>query len=363
MSITDYNNNRRIKNVDISVKSGKTLKELTLEKEKNIKIPKKISVLIQRLPNEEMPQFLKPMHATLIDKPFNKKGWIFELKWDGYRALSYIKDSKAKIVSRNNLNFNERFNPLADALTGYYFQAIFDGEIIAVDEHGNSNFQDLQNYQRTREGNLIYYIFDILHLNGKNLRNLPLRTRKEILAEILPKKQDLIRYADHIEEKGKEFFKLIQQKEIEGIIAKKENSVYEPGKRGNNWQKIKALHRQEAVIAGMTAPKGGRKGFGSLVLGVYEGEDLVYIGQSGGGFDEKELLHLANKFRPHIITKSPFKKPPKLATPATWLEPKIVCEVKFTKWTDDGKMRHPVYLGLRDDKDPRKVKKETAKKI
>jgi bifunctional non-homologous end joining protein LigD len=310
--------------------------------------------------NEKMPTFIKPMFATLTNKPFDKKNWIFELKWDGYRAMAYIKDAKVQLKSRNNLSFNSKFAPIVEELSRYSFEAILDGEIIAVDADGKSDFQGLQNYQRTKEGTLIYYVFDILHLNGKNLRNLPLSTRKKILKNILPAQKSIIRYTDHIAEKGTKIFDLVKQQGIEGIIAKKQTSIYEPGKRVHNWQKIKAIKRQEAIIAGTTPPKGGRKGFGSLVLGVYnDNQELVYIGQSGGGFNEKELSELSRKFKPFAVQKSPLKNPPNIKG-ITWLNPKFVCEVKFAEWTSEGIMRQPVFLGLRIDKNPKKVVREFA---
>ena len=302
-------------------------------------------------------RYIKPMLATLVKEPFNREGWIFEIKWDGFRAVADINRSEVRLYSRNFLNFNEKFQPIVQALQKLKLQAIFDGEVVVLDKRGKSHFQLLQNFQETGEGQLTYYVFDILSLNGKNLMTTPLLERKKILKKIFPK-NNLIKYSDHIEKNGINFFKIAKKSGLEGIIAKEASSPYRPGKRTLEWQKIKVHMQQEAVIAGFTEPRGGRKKFGALVLGVYNRDKLVYIGHTGGGFNEESLNLIYNKLKPIVQKRSPFAVAPKTNTPVTWVKPKLVCEITFSEWTSDGHMRQPIFLGIRPDKSPKEVKRE-----
>lgn len=305
---------------------------------------------------------VKPMLATLYKEPFDSEDWVYEIKFDGYRAVAEINKNEVDLHSRNLNSFNTQFAPIYKALKRFNFEAILDGEIVIQNEEGKSDFQLLQNYQKTGEGNLIYYVFDILYYEGYNLTSLPLLERKNILQEILPE-SDSIFYSDHIENNGKDFFKLAQEKQLEGIIAKRKDSGYLIGKRSKDWLKLKTLLRQEAVIVGYTNPRGARKDLGALVLAVYEGDELVYIGHSGTGFNEKSLNDIKKKLEPYKIEKSPLKEKVKGSSNINWVKPKFVCEVNFSEWTQEGSMRHPVFMGLRKDKDVKEVTKEKPMEV
>ena len=297
------------------------------------------------------------MLAILGNEAFDDDKWLFEIKWDGYRAIAEIENGNVNLYSRNNITFKDKFKPIAESLAFIDYNVIFDGEIVSVDSNGISKFQLLQNFQKTGKGNLLYYIFDIIYLEGYDLKGLPLIKRKEILKNILPHLPD-IKYSDHILTEGKLFYKIAEERKLEGILAKNKNSKYQLNKRSNDWIKLKIRKEQEAIICGFTKPKGSRKNLGALILGVYQGNDLIYIGHSGGGFTEKELDSLRRKFEPLIRKSCPFRKIPKTNTPATWIEPKLVCEISFSEWTEEGLMRQPVYLGIRDDIKAEEVIKE-----
>ncbi len=304
---------------------------------------------------------IKPMLATLVKDPFDSPDYIFEIKWDGFRAIADVNASKTELYSRNFLSFNDLFHPILEVLKKTKLKAVLDGEIVVLDDKGKSHFQLLQNYQNTGEGQLTYYVFDILSLNGKNLCNLPLMERKLILKKILPRNKQ-IKYSDHVPMHGKTFFKAAKKLGVEGIIAKDIHSPYRPGKRTLEWQKIKIHMQQEAVIGGFTEPRGSRKKFGALVLGVYEGDKFVYIGHTGGGFNQERLDQVYAKLKPLITKQSPFEIKPKTNAPVTWVKPKMVCEITFAEWTGDGHMRQPIFLGLRLDKSPKEVTREIPKK-
>jgi len=309
-----------------------------------------VEINLNDAPEENLPHKIKPMLAQTIDEPFNKKGWIFEVKWDGYRTIAEIKGGNVELYSRNHLSFNEKFAPIKNALGNFSGDAILDGEVVAVDSSGKPVFQLLQDYPESNQGEIIYYVFDILHYQGHNLRGLPLIERKEILNQLLPN-QPNIRFSDHIEEKGQDFFKETSKMGLEGIVAKNSSSNYALNQRSDSWLKIKTGLSEEAIIAGFTKGKGGRKYFGALVLGIYRKGKLVYIGHTGGGFDEKMLESVFSKLKPLEQKACPFETVPETNTPATWVKPILVCEVKFKQWTTDGRMRHPVFVGLREDKD------------
>ncbi len=299
---------------------------------------------------------IKPMLAKYIDKPFDGDEWIFELKWDGYRAMANIQNGKVELYSRNGLHF-EHFEPVKYALEKLPFDAVIDGEIVAIDENGNARFQYLQNYE-PETSFLQYNVFDIIYYNGYDLKNVPLIHRKELLSQLI-EPQNVVVYSDHIIGNGTGFFEEIKKRNLEGIIGKLANSPYRPGKRTGEWVKIKTSKRQEAVICGYTEPKGGRQFFGSLVLGVYDNEDkLKFIGSSGGGFDSKSLESIYKELQKIRRDTSPFGYKIPQKSKVYWVQPKLVCEVSFAEWTKDCSMRHPVFMGLRPDKNPKDVKRE-----
>lgn len=317
---------------------------------------------VAKLVKDEMPHRVRPMLSTLVKEPFNKEKWIFEVKWDGYRAISEIEDGSVKLYSRNFQSYEDKFSEVFSELSKIKHNLVMDGEIVVIDKDGKPSFQALQDYPHGKFKDLVYYVFDLLYLDGVDLQKLPLLVRRGKLRSILPKK-GIIRLSEAIEEKGKDFFKVAKDNNIEGIVAKNRESKYLQGIRGRDWLKIKTELRQEAVICGYTEPRKGRHKFGALILGVYEGRELKYIGHTGSGYDEKTLTDLFKRLKPLLSKDSPFANVPKTNMPVTWVKPKLVCEVKFSEWTNGGMMRQPVYLGLRTDKEPFEVNKETSLKI
>ena len=303
------------------------------------------------------------MLSTLIDKPFSNENWLYEIKWDGYRALAYMDKHHFELLSRNNLSFAEKYDPVTESLKALKMNAVLDGEIVAVDEKGLANFQLLQNWQTTRQGSLRYYVFDIIWLDGYNLSALPLIERKRIIQALIPADDPVVKYSDHVLRDGEQFFKVALKGGLEGIMAKKIASKYEAGNRGDTWLKIKVSQRQEVIIAGYTEPRRSRKFFGSLLLGVYKDDELIYVGHTGSGFNAKSLSQIHKKLQPLITKEPPFKNPPKTNMPATWVKPKLVCEIKFTEWTKDLQARHPIFMGLREDKNPKDITIENSKQM
>jgi bifunctional non-homologous end joining protein LigD len=345
---------------DESVQSGKSLDELENETEdppeKTVLLKKK-KIKLEGASRGPMPHKVKPMLATLVAEPFDQEGWEFEVKWDGYRVIAEVSKKKVEMYSRNHIDFTETYAPISKELKRLPYETVLDGEVVVLDEKGRGSFQLLQQYHKTGVGNLLYYVFDILYLDGHDLRELPLKERQRILKEVV-QDMSLVKFSEGIHEKGESFFMAAQKQGLEGIIAKDENSPYRQGLRTKEWLKIKTHLRQEAVIGGYTEPRGGRKHFGALVLGVYEDGKLKYIGHTGGGFDQKKLKDIYAKLQKLRQTKSPFENPPKTNAPVTWVRPKLVAEVEFREWTSDGHMRQPIFIGLREDKYPKDIKRE-----
>jgi bifunctional non-homologous end joining protein LigD len=308
-----------------------------------------------------MPREVKPMLATLAEDAFDREGWIYEIKWDGYRAVAFVKDGKAKLVSRNLKPFTD-YEPVTNALSELSYNAVFDGEIVAVDDNGVPNFQLMQNWQNTPV-QLQFCIFDIIWYDGYDVTALPLLKRKELLSQVIPADHPVLRYSDHIVGEGKKFFNLALKQGLEGIMAKKADSKYYIGSRTDAWLKIKVNQRQEVVIAGFTEPRNARQYFGALMLGIYKDDELVYIGHSGSGFNTKTLADTYKKLKSLVTDKCPFPKCPKSNMPVTWVKPKLVCEIKFSEWTRDGMARHPIFMGLREDKTAKEVHMEKSKTI
>jgi len=298
------------------------------------------------------------MLATLSDKAFDDPNWIFEIKWDGYRAIAEL-DGKGnnRLYSRNGLDFSLMYPLIFDELQLIKHKAVIDGEIVALDEKGMPGFQNLQQYGQNPQTVLQYYVFDLLSLDGHSVKDLPLTERKELLKQLLPE-SDLIRYCDHVQGDGLAFFKAVQKQGLEGMIAKRAGSTYQEGVRTDSWLKIKHVITDEAVIAGYTEPRGGRKYFGALVLGAYEKGKLIYIGHTGTGFTQKTLKEVYNRLQPMITGVNPFGKKVPVNSKVTWVEPRLVCNLKFTEVTAGGNRRHPVFIGIREDKSAREVHEE-----
>ncbi|MGN6164214.1 MAG: DNA ligase D [Flavisolibacter sp.] len=297
----------------------------------------------------KMPSDIKPMLATLVDEAFNDEDWQFELKLDGYRSLAYVKNGKAEIRSRNNNSFNKKFEPIYDALLQWNINAVVDGEIVVLNEEGVPDFNGIQQWNRKKQGQLVYYIFDLLWLDGLDLMQEPLHIRQEILKQIIPENSAL-RFSDHIDAIGKDFFEIARQNNLEGIIAKKKDAPYIPDSRSKTWLKIKAEQRHEAIICGYTKKRDTDRLFSSLLLGVYEKGKLKYIGQAGTGYSASLQQELVKKMKPHVTQTCPFEDEPSLTEPTVWLKPFLVCEVKYTELTNEGVMRHASFQGLREDK-------------
>ena len=299
------------------------------------------------------PREWKPQLATLADGPFDNDDWIFETKFDGYRAMAMVESGQCKLVSRNGLEFGQ-YPDIAKSLEGFAHEVILDGEIVMEDSKGKSQFQWLQNHaQKPRRGKLVFYVFDILYFNGFDLTRLELLLRKKILRAVVPE-MDNIRYSEHVAGRGNDAFSKAEKMGGEGIIAKKSNSKYHLGRRSRDWLKIKTEQQQEMVIGGFTQPQGGRQGIGALLTGYYDGADFIYSGKVGSGFNSAMLKDLRARLEKIEQKTSPFKKTPRIAG-AHWVKPQLLAQVKFSELTETGIMRHPVFLGLREDKPAKKV--------
>ncbi len=320
---------------------------------------------------KKLPGEIKPMLATLVDNPFDEEGWLYEIKWEGYRTIVYLNDGEVEMKSRNNKSFNEKFYPVYDALKKWKISAVLDGEIIVANKKGISDFSSLQGWRSEADGELLLFVFDVLWLDGSDLTMYPLIKRKEILKEMMPS-IDNVRFSESFTDGATEFFEVARKLQLEGIIAKKENSKYYPGVRSKEWLKIKTGKRQEVIIGGYARNKGSKKPFSSLLAGVHEHGGLQYIGKIGTGFSINLQKEMMNQFKPLIIKKSPFTITPDINKPsrfrpdpptatATWLKPELICDVSYAEMTSDGVMRHPSFEGMREDKSPVEVTKEKEK--
>lgn len=301
--------------------------------------------------------YIKPMLAKVAKKPFSDPDWLFEIKWDGYRAIAHLNENPVRLYSRNGISFARKYAPVYEALKRIKEKAIIDGEIVVINEKGLPDFQKLQDYEMNHQYPIYYYVFDLLYYHGKKIMDKPLLERKSLLKKMLGT-NDIIRYCDDVKEAGENFFKVISDKEMEGVMAKRELGTYHAGRRSEDWLKIRNNQEEEAIIAGFTQPRGNRQYFGALILGVYDKkEELQYVGHTGTGFTEKKLEELYKKMKRLTRMKSPFNREVPVNNTATWLKPELVCNIKFTEWTKDGAMRHPVFLGLRIDKNAEEVRR------
>jgi bifunctional non-homologous end joining protein LigD len=302
------------------------------------------------------PKRLQPMLATLTDEPFDDAGWVFEDKYDGFRMVAEIAGGKVALYSRNGKIISHSYIEVAKALERVKGDAVIDGELVAIDKDGVSHFQLLQNALR-HEAKLLYYAFDLMFHDGRDLRTLSLIERKKQLRSILPRHK-LITFSRHRATYGNRFFEEAERRGLEGIMAKRAESAYVSGARTADWLKTKTSKRQEVVIAGFTAPRRTRPFFGALVLAVRENNVWRYIGHVGTGFSHKILEELHDKLVKLKVEKSPFPTKVKDEAVTTWVKPSLVAEVKFAEWTSSGEMRQPVYLGLRADKRAEEVVRE-----
>jgi bifunctional non-homologous end joining protein LigD len=319
-----------------------------------------LEALLKKAPGTQIPKDVKPMKATLVDEAFDDPAWLYEVKWDGYRAVASVNEGEAQLMSRNNLLF-DKYYPIVKVLKSWDFNAVLDGEILVLNEEGISDFGALQNWRSEADGTLVYYVFDILWYEGKNLMQLPLIERQAILKQVLPVEDDHIRQSKVFQANGKEFFEAAEKIGLEGIIAKKADSVYTSDLRSREWLKIKVHRRQEVVIAGFTRNAGTSKLFSALILGVYDQGALRYVGKVGTGFPDKVQKEMMEQFKPLITDKIPFSEEPDVDKPSrfrpkkvgakpTWLKPELVCEVNYAEVTSDKLFRQASFKGMRIDK-------------
>lgn len=339
----------------VSVKKS-AAKKTTSKKDISLPDKKKVRTASAKIkPGKDlMPHDVKPMLAKLQDGPFDSTDWIYEIKWDGYRAIAEVSGGKVDLYSRNRISFNHKYKPIVETLESFGHNAVLDGEIVVLNANGVSSFQMLQQYDEKPSPDLYYAVFDILYLDGHDLTPLPLTERKEILKHAL---QGLphIKYSDHIAQDGVDFFKAAKENKLEGIMAKRADSAYHTGSRSGEWLKIKIIQSQEAIICGFTAPRNSRKDFGALILGIYEKGRLVYIGHTGGGFTTSLLSSTMKLMKPLIQKESPFDVKIKTNEKVTWVKPMLVCEIAFSEWTSEGHMRQPIFQGMRIDKKAKDV--------
>lgn len=350
-----------------TAEANETLEEAS-EKNNPAEAKKKAKAILKKASKSTFPEELVPMLATLVDAPFDDPGWEYEVKWDGYRAVSFLNKGSVEIKSRNQKSFNDKFYPIYQGLSEWKINAVLDGEVVVINEKGLSDFGALQNWRSEADGDLVYYVFDILWLDGADLTNLPLKERKVILQSIVTDDSP-VKLGYSIAAEGHAFFEAARDMGLEGIIAKKSNSVYFPGIRSKDWLKIKINKRQEVIIVGYTQNTGSSKLFSALLLGAYSNGELQYVGKVGTGFKDKQQKEMLAAFKPLITKESPFDETPDYNKPsrfrpnppksnATWLKPELVCEVSFTEITSDGVFRHPSFEGMREDKAAKDVVRE-----
>jgi bifunctional non-homologous end joining protein LigD len=376
----DYAATTDVTKKDKSVISEKTIEQMEKQsdkvwkngREEQLEMTSELKTLLKKGKKSKIPIGMKPMLATLVDEPFDDPDWVYEVKWDGYRALGFsLKNGDVQLLSRNNKQFNEKFYPIFELMQNWKMDIVVDGEILVINKEGVSNFGNLQNWRSEADGELVYYVFDLIWYEGKDLTGLPLSERQAILAAVLPQDDDRIRLSKVFKAKGTDFFDAAVKMGLEGIIAKKADSTYLKDNRSSDWLKIKVHLRQEVVIAGFTKNEGTSKQFSSLLLGVYENEKLIYAGKVGTGFNDKDQKKMMAQFEPLIVNNSPFSEIPDVNKPsrfrrnppkakATWLKPELVCEVEFSEVTGDGVFRHPSFQGMRIDKKAKSVVREAA---
>ncbi len=313
-----------------------------------------------------MPTSIKPMLALSIEKPFDNPEFLFEIKWDGYRAVSFIENGSVRLMSRNNNELTGRYpelRVLPELVRAK--SAIVDGEVVALDEQGRASFSLMQQRTGIRKYGrqvasqpgipIVYYVFDLIYADGYDLRRVSLEDRKRALSQIVTP-GPLVKYSDHFDD-GLTLFEAAKQQGLEGIVAKRRESCYEE-RRSREWMKIKITQTIDCVVGGYTDPEGTRQHFGSLVLGLYnKKEQLIHVGQAGTGFDQAMLKQIMQALQERETNKNPFHSPVDTKN-VHWVKPELVAEIKFTEWTHETsegglKLRAPVFMGLRDDKEPK----------
>ena len=378
---------------DTSVLSGKTMKQIaagggrvwesnreashktstrTARSKSRTKTPRTRRALaaLNKLPGEQA-GYVSPMKALLVRNPPPRDGWTFEIKWDGYRVIAVKSGGKVQLFSRRHRDITQDFETVAAAVEKLPAKnAVIDGEVVALDEKGRPSFQLLQNFRQNHAARglqLVYYVFDLLNLENRNLKKLPLEQRRELLEALIGEGDEPIRLSRSLDGAPEDLVEQARVNSIEGIIAKRVRSIYEPDRRSGSWLKVKTVMEQEFVIGGFTEPKGSREHFGALLVGYYQAAHLMFASKVGTGFSTDTLHALHKRFKKLETSVCPFvnlptKGPNGLSRAemrrCTWMLPALVCQVRFTEWTSDGGLRHPVFLGLRDDKRPHDVHRE-----
>jgi bifunctional non-homologous end joining protein LigD len=318
-------------------------------------------------------QFIEPMKARLMESAPTAGDWSYELKFDGFRVCAVKKRSEIHLYSRNGNELRSRFPEVVDALKDFPAdECVLDGEVVALDEEGRSSFQLLQGVEMEgRNSPIVFYVFDLMQLNGRSLSGLPLVPRKQVLAKLCEGVGDPIRYSGEITGDASVLLKEVQRRGLEGLIGKLRDSRYEAGGRSGSWIKLKCVNEQEFVIGGFTPPQGARQHFGALLVGYYDKKKLLFAGKVGTGFNTKSLASLHQKLKSEKRDDCPFADlpsrqggqwvqgiTPSMMRKIDWVNPAFVCQLKFAEWTRDGKLRQPVFLGLREDKKPAQVVRE-----
>ena len=349
---------------DIDQHDGSVLTGRTIDEIKQELPPKRLPLVIQPadlhpIRRTAMPSRIEPMLATLSNRPFSDSAWLFEIKWDGVRSLAFLSADGLTLRSRNNVDITKRYPELASLPRHFAAQnAVIDGEIVALDEHGHSSFELLQERMHVRVPSeklvaatpAVFFAFDLLYLNGFDLREAPLLQRKQLLQRLLFPSAT-IRFADHQLEKGRELFELARHHGLEGIVAKRLDSIY-VSDRSNSWLKLKVTQDVDAVIGGWTEPRTPGLKFGSLLLGLYDGKKLRFIGHVGTGFDGVKQKEISARLKELATPACPFEGKPAANEKPFWVTPSLVARVKFSGWTNDNALRHPVFVGLREDLAP-----------
>ena len=369
---------------EVSVKTGRSLAEIAAagggdpreaaRAARNARSPSQRGDAPRRAQTAPAGALPSPMLATAVDQPFTREGWFFELKWDGVRAIAAVEDGIVRLVGRSGRDETTRYpelSALARALRGH--SAVVDGEIVVINDDGRPSFERLQSrINVTRDSDVrramadnpaTYVVFDVLQLDGRDLTQTALRIRKKTLKDVLTPVAGVM-YADHVERDGESFFAAVSSQGIEGMIGKRADSPYQSGRRSPDWVKVKAWQTQSCVIAGWTGGRGRRsEQLGALILAVNDGADLVHCGQVGTGFNERTLADLRRRLDALVVEKSALHTVPRTSEPATWVRPELVCEVRHAGWTKQGILRHPAYLGLREDIAPRDCMREERAQV
>ncbi len=332
-----------------------------------------IKQLLKKGKPSAIPKNIEPMLATLVTDPVEEPGWLYEIKWDGYRAIAYMNKGVVDIRSRNNKSFNEKFYPVYEALKNWKINAVVDGEIVVVNEQGLPDFGDLQLWRSEADGQLAFYVFDILWLDGYNVMNFPVEERHQLLEAIIAPGNGIVKMSEQFDTPGKEFFSLAERLGLEGIFAKKSNSIYIPGVRSKEWLKIKTEKRQEFVIGGYTKNENTSKLFSAILVGQYEKGEFHFVTPVGTGFNTATQKDILQKLKRYETKTCPFVEEPEYNKPSrfrpnppkakvTWVKPKLIAEISYRELTKDGAVRHPSFKGLREDKKPGEVAREVSKK-